>query len=190
MNLEQNVFLTSTNAEEWTEWRKVWYRVWEANRKVLFYPENWLEPELRDDKSPFYKDLENELLQADVTTDSVEDAFLHYLETLDQVARLEIVGIYHQQETGDEPIDILHVFGRTRAVPHLYFYRQFDGGVWSPWEKVDLDIEGDHLIPVIWNRRLQLYWPVFTLKSEQPTKDQRADNDDPNQYWGNQDIVQ
>src|SRR6266545_400857 len=37
MNLEQNVFLTPTNAEEWSEWRK-WYRVWEANRKVLFYP--------------------------------------------------------------------------------------------------------------------------------------------------------
>jgi hypothetical protein len=30
---------------EW-EWRKK-YRVWNANRKIFLYPENWLEPELR-----------------------------------------------------------------------------------------------------------------------------------------------
>src|SRR5437867_6815001 len=30
---------------EW-EWRKR-YRVWDANRKIFLYPENWIEPELR-----------------------------------------------------------------------------------------------------------------------------------------------
>ena len=34
------------------------YRVWEANRKVFCYPENWIVSELRDDKSTFYKELE------------------------------------------------------------------------------------------------------------------------------------
>src|SRR5947207_12624470 len=33
-----------TNAE-WN-WRKN-YRVWDANRKIFLYPENWIEPELR-----------------------------------------------------------------------------------------------------------------------------------------------
>lgn len=180
MNLESDVSLTPKEAKEWAQWRK-WYRVWEANRKVLFYPENWIEPELRDDKSPFYKDLENELLQSDVTMATAEDAFLHYLEKLDQVARLEIVGMYLQKEQS-EP-DILHVFGRTYAIPHIYFYRRLEDKVWSAWEKLDLDIEGDHLIPVAWNRRLYLFWAIFTEKSEQPTKDQRARNDDPNKYW-------
>ena len=53
------------------------YRVWQANRLVFLYPENWIEPELRDDKSPFFKDLENELLQNEVTLETAEDAFLH-----------------------------------------------------------------------------------------------------------------
>jgi hypothetical protein len=35
--------------KEW-EWMKN-YRVWKANRKVFLYPENWVEPEARDDKS-------------------------------------------------------------------------------------------------------------------------------------------
>ncbi len=46
-----------------TSW--VWmknYRVWEANRKVFIYPENWIEPELRNDNTSFFKDLEIELL--------------------------------------------------------------------------------------------------------------------------------
>ena len=36
--------LRKTQAE-W-EWRKN-YRVWDANRKIFLYPENWIEPELR-----------------------------------------------------------------------------------------------------------------------------------------------
>ena len=187
MNLEKpDVSLTPDDAKEWSQWRK-WYRVWEANRKVLFYPENWIEPELRDDKSPFYKDLESELLQSDVTMATAEDAFLHYLEKLDQVARLEIVGMYHQREylpdSLQPEIDILHVFGRTYTTTHIYFYRRLEDKVWSAWEKVDLDIEGDHLIPIAWNRRLYLFWAIFTEKSEQPTKDQRKKDEDPIKNW-------
>jgi hypothetical protein len=26
------------------------YRIWEANRKIFLFPENWLEPEFRDDR--------------------------------------------------------------------------------------------------------------------------------------------
>ena len=138
MNLEPGVFLTPDDVQEWTRWRKQ-YRLWEANRKVLFYPENWIEPELRDDKSPFFEELESELQQNDLTQETAEDAFLHYLEKLDSVGRLEIAGLYHQQEPADparklEPVDIVHVFGRTYAVPHVHFYRRLEKGVWSPWE--------------------------------------------------------
>ncbi len=178
MNLESDVSLSPKDAREWRQWRKQ-YRVWEANRKVLLYPENWIEPELRDDKSPFFKELENELLQNEVTADTAEDAFLHYIESLDQVARLQVVGIYREPY----PDEILHVFGRTQSFPHNYFYRQQKDKIWSAWEKVDLDIEGDHLIPVIWNRRLYLFWAIFTEKTEQPTKEQRKNNEDPRKYW-------
>ena len=45
---------------------------------------------------------------------------------------------------------IVHVFGRTPgAEPHLYYYRRFDYRQWTPWEKVDLDIQGDYLIPAV-----------------------------------------
>lgn len=48
-------------AEE--EMKQMRGRSWAANRKTFLYPENYLEPELRDDKSPFFEDLESELLE-------------------------------------------------------------------------------------------------------------------------------
>ena len=164
MNLEPNVLADSETDDAWNWWK--WmknYRIWEANRKVFLYPENWVEPELRDDKSQFFKELESELLESDLTLETAEAAFLNYVEKLDQVARLEMMSVYHQK---DSEIDILHVFARTQTTPRLYYYRQrVNAAYWTPWEKVDLDIEGDHLIPVLWNSRLFLFWPMFMEKA-------------------------
>ena len=60
---EEGVSPGSIDKERW-EWMKN-YRVWEANRKVFVYPENWLEPEWRNDRSEFFKDLESFLVQND-----------------------------------------------------------------------------------------------------------------------------
>jgi Tc toxin complex TcA C-terminal TcB-binding domain/Neuraminidase-like domain len=147
------------SAWRWWQWMRK-YRVWEANRKVFLWPENWIEPELKKDRSNFFKELENDLAQNEVNSDSVEIAFRSYLEKLDGVAQLEIAGFF-QEDDADETI--VHVFGRTAgAEPHVYFYRRFDYRQWTPWEKVALDIQGDYLIPAVINRRLFLFWPVFT----------------------------
>lgn len=150
---------TGDSAWRWWKWMRK-YRVWEANRKVFLWPENWIEPELKKDKSPFFKDMENELLQNEINQYTAETAFSNYLEKLDGVAQLEIAGFY-QEDDGDNAI--VHVFGRTAgAEPHLYYYRRYDYRQWSPWEKVELDIQGDYLIPAVVNKRLFLFWPVFT----------------------------
>jgi len=62
-----------------SKWRKN-YRVWEANRKVFLYPENWIEPELRDDKSEFFEELEDEIMQVEVNNDNMEKVYYNYLK--------------------------------------------------------------------------------------------------------------
>ena len=42
--------------EVWWEWMSA-YRVWEANRKIFLYPENYLEPALRSKQTPQFQDL-------------------------------------------------------------------------------------------------------------------------------------
>jgi hypothetical protein len=163
LNLEPKVDADAGADAGWRDWR--WmksYRVWEANRKVFMYPENWLEPELRDDKSPFFDEAQSALLQSDVTAEVAEDVFMTYLERLDSVARLEIAGVYHQAASDGQP-EVLHVFGRTfGATTPAHWYRRRIGKRWTAWERVDLDISEPQLLPIVWNRRLYLFWPVFT----------------------------
>lgn len=151
------------------------YRVWEANRKVFLYPENWIKSELRDDKSPFYKELESELLQKDINKQTVEDALKSYLFKVDEVANLRVAGLFLEEGIK------LHVFSRTRNAPYFFYYRYFQVAErnWYPWEKIQVDIpsydvedkdgkiteNGSYLIPVVWKKRLLIFFPQFMTKS-------------------------
>ena len=92
LNLEDE-FVAVTPSEEW-EWRKN-YRVWEANRKVFLYPENYIKPELRITRSEIFDAAQSILLQNEVTKDVAELALLRYLEELDEISNLEVAGSYH-----------------------------------------------------------------------------------------------
>jgi len=163
LNLELKVHPSTINSKQW-EWLKR-YRVWEANRKIFLFPENWLEPEFRDDKTHLFAELEGALLQGDVSSDLVEDAFLNYLKKLDELARLDIVAM-HIEDNLNPAQRTLHVFGRTYSQPHKYFYRRYAHQMWTPWEPVSAEVEGDHLAPVIWRDRLYLFWVTFMDKAD------------------------
>jgi hypothetical protein len=160
MGLEPKSAADLDHDSKWEQWK--WmknYRVWEANRKIFLYPENWIEAELRDDKSFLFQELEDELLQNELSDFTTEQALIKYLEKLDNIAFLEVVATWYDTET-----KIMHVFARTKAVePAIYYYRRFEQErYWSPWEKVELDITGDHLLAFMRNHRLCLAWPIFT----------------------------
>ncbi len=180
LNLESEVPPARVDSGRW-KWMKV-YRVWEANRKVFLYAENYVEMELRDDKTPIFKELESELLQDDLTDANTERVFRHYLEKLDGIAKLIVCGTCIDGEG-----DLLHVFARTATAPFVFYHRWLDGkhgpswpeGTWSPWQKLPVDVastvdgthSGAHLMPLAWNRRLYLFWPVF----EENPDDRNAD---------------
>ena len=169
MNLDEAVAADEAQDIGWRQWPSLkQYRVWEANRKVFLYPENWIEPELRDDKSPFFLELENALLQSDVTSELAERAYGNYLARLDEVARLEVAGMFHQPGEGGAP-DELHVFACTQSHPPVHFYRKWIGQTrWTPWQRLDLDIPRGQILPLMWNRRLYLFWPLFSTKTRKP----------------------
>ncbi|MBP1990485.1 neuraminidase-like domain-containing protein [Paenibacillus eucommiae] len=157
MNLERRVSPSSINAKQW-EWMSR-YRVWEANRKIFLYPENWLEPELRDDQSPFFKEAMSELLQSDITEDSAAAALQNYLTKLEEVAKLEPCGIHFEEfDPNQSQDDISHVVARTAGANRSYFYRRREYGYWTPWEPIRLDIEDNPVIPVVWKGRMFLFW--------------------------------
>jgi len=96
-----------------------------------------------------------------VTNDVAEDAFFKYLKRLEEIARLEIVSIYCESNALEPDLNTLHVIGRTSAKPHTYFYRRYAQGMWTPWETVGPSIEGDHIVAMVWQDRLNLFWLKF-----------------------------
>jgi hypothetical protein len=160
MGLEPHSVANIRQDAEWSQWK--WmanFRVWEANRKIFLYPENWIEPELRDDKSELFTELEDTLQQNELTDRAVENAAIAYLEKLDEIAQLDVMATYYQTD-----ISTMHVFARTKGGdPAVYYYRQFQKErYWTPWTRMNLDIAGDHLLAFDRNSRLTLAWPVFT----------------------------
>ena len=168
LNLEKDVAPSAIDSEQW-QWIKR-YRVWEANRKIFLYPENWLEPEFRDDKTYLFQELESALLQGDVSNDLVEDAFAQYLKKLEEIARLDIVTMYCEEKL-PETDNVLHVVGRTYSQPHKYFYRTYVHQMWTPWVPITAEIEGDHVVAVVWRERLHLFWVTFLEKASQDPND-------------------
>ena len=125
--------------EEW-EWRQN-YRVWEANRKVFLFPESYLDPNLRDTKSPMFKSLEDNLLAQRITEDSANQAYHRYLTEFGEISRLRIVGTYFDAEDGS-----YYFFARTQQDPPQFYVRKWQRQItWTPWEKIEVAIEAPYV---------------------------------------------
>jgi len=181
LNLEQDSQVNGTServhvkaddipGDEW-EWRKN-YRVWEANRKVFLYPENYIEPDLRDNKTPLFEELESELMQQEINADTVLEAYGRYMRGFDEIAHLKIAGSFHEKDEESET-DVLHLFGVTSDEPPIYYYRRIEniyyseksdsrGIEWGPWEKINVQIPVREVSPILYNGRLHLFWVKVT----------------------------
>jgi hypothetical protein len=148
--------VVDTTAPEWKQWEWMQnYRVWEANRKVFLYPENWIEPTLRDNKSEIFKQFEDKISQNEITHDNVELALQDYLLKLHHIANLEMKSICYGPD--DQTV---YVLARTKEHPADYYYRKLDKntGMWTAWGKIEPLIKGEHPVLQFYNNRLHIFW--------------------------------
>lgn len=149
--------------ERWSWLRS--YRLWEANRKVFLYPENYLRPELRASKTSAFKTLEDNLLQNEITPEAVQEAYQRYLDEYTELSRLVIGGGYVYGDDSDISTRKFVLFGRTRTAPLRYYFRtaELRGGdklssTWDPWRKVGIQIDADNVYPVYAFDRVFVFW--------------------------------
>lgn len=186
MNLEDTDQETMQCVKEylkaWWIWMKS-YRVWEANRKVFLYPENYIRPELRLDKSPEFKELEEALLQGDISDETADHAYKTYLDKFSVVSRLKIAGgYYYQRGSGDTTGECdtaealltekkVIIFGYSNTEPKKYYYMTGDileetdatGKIvqtldWAPWKEIGITIDAEKVYPVYSFNRLFVFW--------------------------------
>lgn len=180
LGLEEGVAMTDLRRDKW-DWMQQ-YTLWEANRKLFLYPENWIDPMLRDDKSQLFDQFEAALLQKDLSIDTFLHAIQNYVYGLNEISKLDIVAYVHEPEF--KQADIFHFFGRTRTAPYSFYYRTVSilatsEIFWQPWTKIEMDIPsieteweghrleniGSYLLPEIIGGRLYLFMPSIMAKS-------------------------
>ena len=188
LGLEEGVARTLIVRPKW-EWMQH-YTLWEAHRKMFLYPENWIDPSLRDDKSPLFEQLEATLMQKDLSPKTFLQTIQTYIYNLNEIASLDITAYLHEAvKTTDDvkvpPNDVFHFFGCTRVSPVSFYYRSLTiMGVsrevfWRPWTKIEMDIPyvemgwegkrlkdtGSYLLPVLLEGRLYLFMLQLNAKT-------------------------
>lgn len=173
LGMEPGVSKSLLSRHKW-DWMQQ-YTLWEAHRKLFLYPENWVDPTLRDDKSPLFEQLESTLMQKNFSIHTFLQAVQTYIYGLNEISSLDIVAYLHDPQP--KKADTFHFFGRTRTSPQAFYYRTltvlrpYNEIFWSPWTKIDIDIAsvetewggqrledtGAYLLPVLRGGRLYLF---------------------------------
>ncbi|EDN96660.1 hypothetical protein SS1G_01586 [Sclerotinia sclerotiorum 1980 UF-70] len=180
LGLEEGVAKSVLGHEKW-DWLQQ-YTLWEVHRKIFLYPENWIDPTLRDDKSELFDQFEATLMQKDLSINTFLQAIQSYIYDLDGISSLDIVAYVHEPQPA--AADIFHLFGRTRSGPYTFYYRTLTRlrtaeVFWRPWTKVEVDIPsietewegqrlmdtGSYLLPIMIKGRLYLFMPTIMPKT-------------------------
>lgn len=166
--------------EEWETAQQ--YRVWEANEKLKLYPSNYIEPELRLEKTEIFKQFEQSLSQGSLNPDMVETAIYSYIKELQHLTELQPTGFFHIRT----PAYIDYYFTAKASWSHLtYYYRHLrldlellkqenrQSCVWGEWKRIDLPTSNQTVYGVYpayaWNRLFLLWIELEEKRSEDGT---------------------
>jgi hypothetical protein len=176
MMLEPGVTDLSHIPEVWWEWMSA-YRIWEANRKIFLYPENYLDPGLRKNQTPQFKKFAESLLQTNIDDHTISGAYINYFNDFSVVANLVHCDSYNCKiriPGVEKKVDTFFVFARTNTQPYTYYYRKFDSlYAWTPWQKIGLTINSLFISPVYAFSKLFIFWAeVDTINSSKVKNNQ------------------
>ena len=161
MNLEEPQVTVNLD-DTWSQWR--WmkrFRIWQANREVFLYPENWLVESQRPNRTEIFQHLEQVVRQGKSTADYLESTVLDYIDGLDGIAHLQVTGTCQDPATG-----AVYVVARSVQDPPVFYVRYLIAGAWDGWTRIPLDIKARHAVPAIYRGRLCLFWLQVTIGTE------------------------
>ncbi|WP_229000140.1 neuraminidase-like domain-containing protein [Photorhabdus aegyptia] len=169
-NMEGDTDTSVTSRSFFTNWDKYnkRYSTWAGIAKLLYYPENYIDPTLRIGQTKMMDTLLQSISQSQLNTDTVEDAFKSYLTSFEQVANLEVISAYHDNINNNQ--GLTYFIGRSKTEVNQYYWRsvdhnkfsegKFPANAWSEWHKIDCPINPyeDTIRPVVYQSRLYIIW--------------------------------
>lgn len=172
MNMEpgyQTQYLDQDNITSWKDGLSQ-YGIWAGEVELDTYPENYIDPTLRQSQTAYFKDLITDLNQNTINSDTAQQAVMNYLNKFEQVANLTIVSGY--LDSTDQTEGFYYFLGKTNSSPIQYYWRSFDMSknidnvvstdAWSEWYPMNATIAEDNVqgLPRLtyFNNRLYLFW--------------------------------
>ncbi|MBS9437738.1 toxin [Photorhabdus noenieputensis] len=169
-NMEGNAVSQIASRSFFTNWDKYnkRYSTWASIAKLVYYPENYIDPTIRIGRTKMMDTLLQSISQSQLNTDTVEDAFMSYLTSFEQVANLEIISAYHDNINSNQ--GLTYFIGHSKTEVNQYYWRsvdhnkfsdgKFPANAWSEWHKIDCPINPyqNTIRPVIFQSRLYLSW--------------------------------
>jgi hypothetical protein len=145
------------------------YPDWAALSLISVYPENFINPFVRQRKTRLFKALENDLNQTRLSGDSVQTALQSYLKAFEQTCNLDVISAFLDGKSTSRAT--YYFVGRQRVQPFQYYWRQADielttagnpvnPAAWGEWQPVDIPVGARVLDmrPLFWGGRLCLVW--------------------------------
>lgn len=154
---------------EWQRWNSR-YSHWQAYRKLMYFPENYIDATTRLGQTRMMDEMLQALGQAQINEDTVGDAFMGYLTSFEEVANLTTFCAYH--DNPDPKSGKTYFIGHSQAGTREYWWRTADedkrddstdflpANAWSAWEKINCipQVWNNCLRPVVYKSRLYLIW--------------------------------
>ncbi|WP_233235438.1 neuraminidase-like domain-containing protein [Bordetella sp. LUAb4] len=147
------------------------YDTWAAQVMLQTYPENYLVPSLRDDRTEQFDGLVTNINQGQINDVNTLNAIQQYLNGFEEVANLSVISGYLDGDLVE--LGKMLFLGRDDRDPQSYYWRQCDyffcddhgypaPNAWTPWRKIDVPVDGGALMgrPRIarFNQRMFLTW--------------------------------
>ncbi|NEP70346.1 MAG: hypothetical protein F6K25_02160 [Okeania sp. SIO2G4] len=159
------------------------YRVWEANEKLKLHPGNYIEPELRYDKTEIFKTFEQNLSQGHLDETMIETALYSYMQELQRLTELIPTGFCQTREYSPLGNHVNYYFTAKAGWTEMtYYYRQMRLDVemlktgnpqavqWGEWKKVDLPATNQTVYGInpayAWNRLFLIWIELEERRSE------------------------
>ena len=159
------------------------YSIWHASQQLRYFPATYLNPELRNNKTDNFQQLENDINQNRIQSSSVLSAVQSYLGRFEDIATLTTLNGYIDGGIDNMANSTYYFVGKSRA-ENTYYWRSLDmakramgpssngtsgskkdtpeASAWSDWQLIPLpaseNIPDRSVRPVYFNNRLFIIW--------------------------------
>lgn len=185
LNMEPGYDTKSLDPDQINQWKEGMsqYDIWGGEVELDMYPEDYIDPTLRQNKTEYFTAFESSINQRAINQDTVQQAVMGYLNKFETVANLDIISGYIDGD--DQTKDKYYILGKTQTAPNQYFWRSFDMSLndnnvmsntaWSEWYAMNTSINEDALVGLprllCFNNRLYLFWFEMAISGKEAKED-------------------